>query len=255
MKFVTGSDRNQKERDFATFKKGEIIFKEGDLGTEMFVIQKGKVEIKKRIGIEEKTLSTLEKGDFFGEMAILEGMPRTATAVAIEDTECIVINEATFDNMIKNNVEIAVRMLRKLSKNLRHTTELLNQIAGKTYQISRSEILKEEKASPYILKSVDWSDIKFYIKEEGITLVGRKDPVTEIYPDIDLSNLDPQKSVSRRHAKLFLEEGKLFIQEEIGTHNGTFINGNRLEKGKKYIVDNGDKVQFGLVAMIYEKEV
>jgi len=254
MKFVKGSDRNQIERNSASFKKGEVIFKEGDLGTEMFVIQKGKVEVRKRIGSEEKILSVLEKGDFFGEMAILEGMPRSATAVAIEDTECIVINEATFDNMIKNNVEIAVRMLRKLSKNLRQTTELLNQIAGKTYQIPRSEILKEEVPSPHILRSFDWPDIKFYIKEEGITLVGRKDPVTEIYPDIDLSNLDPQKSVSRRHAKFFVEEDELFIQEEIGTHNGTFINGVKLEKGRKYEVKSGDKVQFGLVSMVYEKE-
>lgn len=256
MKFVKGSDRNQKENNYAIFKKGEIIFKEGDLGTEMFVIQKGKVEIKKKIGVEEKVLSTLEKGDFFGEMAILEGISRSATAIAIEDTECIVINEATFDNMIKQNVEIAVRMLRKLSKNLRKTTELLDQIAGKTYQIPRSEVLKDEiRVSPFILKSVDFPDIKFYIKKDGITLVGRKDPVTEIYPEVDLSNLDPQKSVSRRHAKFFIEENKLFVQEEIGTHNGTFLNSEKLEKGKKYELKPDDKIQFGLVVLIYEKEV
>lgn len=256
MRFMNGSDRNQKERNYAIFKKGEIIFKEGDLGTEMFVIQKGKVEIKKKIGIEEKVLSTLEKGDFFGEMAILEGMPRSATAIAIEDTECIIINEATFDNMIKQNVEIAVRMLRNLSKNLRQTTELLDQIAGKTYQIPSSELLKNEiKRSPFILKSVDWPDINFYIKKDGITFVGRKDPVTEIYPEIDLSNLDPKKSISRRHAKFFIEENKLFVQEEIGTRNGTFLNGKKLEKGKKYEIKPNDKIQFGLVVLVYEKEV
>ncbi|MEJ5165961.1 MAG: cyclic nucleotide-binding domain-containing protein [Thermoanaerobaculia bacterium] len=253
MKFVKGSERE--EKNFLSFKKGEVIFREGDLGTEMFVIQKGKVEVRKKIGAEEQVLSVLEKGDFFGEMAILEGMPRSATAIALEDTDCIVINEATFDNMIKENVEIAIRMLRKLSKNLRRTTELLDQIAGKTFTIPRSEVVKEEnKQSPFVLKSLDWPDIKFYVKEEGLTLVGRKDPVTEIYPDIDLSNLDPQKSVSRRHAKLFIENDKLFIQEEIGTHNGTFINGKKLEKGIKYEVNPEDRVQFGLVVLIFEKE-
>lgn len=253
MKFVKGSERE--EKNFLSFKKGDVIFREGDLGTEMYVIQKGKVEVRKKIGAEEQILSVLEKGDFFGEMAILEGMPRSATAIALEDTDCIVINEATFDNMIKENVEIAIRMLRKLSKNLRRTTELLDQIAGKTFTIPRSEVIKEEtKQSPYVLKSLDWPDIKFYIKEEGLTLVGRKDPVTEIYPDIDLSNLDPQKSVSRRHAKLFLEGNKLFIQEEIGTHNGTFINGTKLQKGIKYELKENDKIQFGLVVLIFEKE-
>ncbi len=251
MKFVTGKDRV--EENIVSFKKGEVIFNEGDLGTEMFVIQKGKVEIRKKIGPEEKVLSTLEKGDFFGEMAILEGLPRSAKAVAIEDTECIMINEATFDNLIKSNVEIAIRMLRKISKNLRETTELLNQIAGKTYQIPRSVPLEKEKIeSPNLLRSVDFPNIVFYLKENEVNLIGRKDPVTEIYPNIDLSNLDPNKSVSRRHAKIFFKEGKFYVQEEIGTHNGTFLNGEKLDKGKGYEINIGDRIQFGLVVLVYE---
>lgn len=254
MKFVKGSDRGKENQDFISFKKGEIIFREGDLGTEMYVIEKGKVEIRKKIGLEEHTLSILEKGDFFGEMSILEGLPRSATAIALEDTDCIVINEATFDNMIKANVEIAVRMLRKLSKNLRQTTELLTQFAGKTYQIPRAEFEKKEQKSPFFLRSLDWPDIKFYVKEEGVTIIGRKDPVTEIYPDVDLSNIDPQRSVSRRHAKIFFEDNKFFLQEEIGTHNGTFINGKKIEKGIKYEIKINDKIQFALVKMVFEKE-
>jgi hypothetical protein len=58
---------------------------------------------------------TMEKGDFFGEMSILEGMPRTIAAEAVEDSELIEINSMTFDKMIKGNIEIAIRMLRKLS--------------------------------------------------------------------------------------------------------------------------------------------
>ena len=56
--------------------EGEYVFREGDLGTEMFIVHEGQVEITKRIGGEEKQLALLEKGDFFGEMSLLEELPR-----------------------------------------------------------------------------------------------------------------------------------------------------------------------------------
>jgi len=109
---------------------GTTIFSEGDVGTEMFVIQSGSVEIAKRVKDEMKTLSVLEKGDFFGEMSILEDVPRTADAIARTDVELVKINQATFDEMLRHNGEIAVRMLRKLSRRLRETTLLLEQSTG-----------------------------------------------------------------------------------------------------------------------------
>ncbi len=73
------------DRFLLELKAGEVIFEEGDAGDEMFVIQSGTVEIvKKRKGVE-KPLATLEKGDFFGEMSILENLPRTAKARAVTD--------------------------------------------------------------------------------------------------------------------------------------------------------------------------
>ncbi|MBK9967834.1 MAG: cyclic nucleotide-binding domain-containing protein [Holophagales bacterium] len=95
---------------------GATIFSEGDVGTEMFVIQSGSVEIAKRVKDDLKTLAVLEKGDFFGEMSILEDVPRTADAIARTDVELVRINQSTFDEMLRHNGEIAVRMLRKLSR-------------------------------------------------------------------------------------------------------------------------------------------
>src|SRR6185369_14629109 len=71
---------------------------------------------------------TMEKGDFFGEMSILEGLPRTISAEAVEDAELIEINSMTFDKMIKGNIEIAIRMLRKLSIRLRETERRLEAL-------------------------------------------------------------------------------------------------------------------------------
>src|SRR5437870_1305454 len=73
-----GSPRPSLADRMVHFKAGETVFREGDLGTEMYIIQAGTVEILKNIGNERESLGVMEKGDFFGEMAILEDMVRTA---------------------------------------------------------------------------------------------------------------------------------------------------------------------------------
>src|SRR3972149_3952503 len=111
-----------------TFKKGDLIFAEGDLGSEMFIIQSGKVRIFKNIDGYDQTLTVLEKGDFFGEMSILEGMPRAASAETEEDCELIKINSANFVAMIKSNIEIAIRIMRKLSLRLREANVQIERL-------------------------------------------------------------------------------------------------------------------------------
>src|SRR6266850_4267950 len=102
-------------------RTGDLVFKEGDPGTEMYIVQSGKVEIFNDTPRGEVSLSVMEKGDFFGEMALLDGNPHGASARAVEEVELLEINSTLFDRMIKGNVEIAVRMLRKLSIRLRET--------------------------------------------------------------------------------------------------------------------------------------
>src|SRR6185503_7581643 len=130
MKVVLKSGSNDFEEYLARIPAGGVIFDEGEVGTEMFVIQSGTVEIFKRVKQAEKQIATLEKGDFFGEMSILEEVPRTAIARAKTDVELVRINQSTFDEMLRHNSEIAVRMLRKLSRRLRETTKLLEQSTG-----------------------------------------------------------------------------------------------------------------------------
>src|SRR2546425_12309633 len=73
------------------FKKGTVLFSEGDEGEEMYIIQSGKVAIKKRVPHGDTTLAVLEKGDFFGEMAILGRMPRSAGAGTLQDGDLTAI--------------------------------------------------------------------------------------------------------------------------------------------------------------------
>jgi len=100
------------------FKVGTVLFREGDVGKEMFVIQAGKVNISKTVRDVEKVLATLGQGEFFGEMAIISNKPRTATATIAETAKLLVIDPKTFEAMIRGNSEIAVRMIKKLSERL-----------------------------------------------------------------------------------------------------------------------------------------
>ena len=77
-KTTGGSGKDPVKDASLSYAAGDRIFSQGDLGTEMFIIQEGVVEIIKHIGSESHVLSRLEKGDFFGEMALLEALPRTA---------------------------------------------------------------------------------------------------------------------------------------------------------------------------------
>src|SRR2546428_13364275 len=89
-------------------KKGETIYVDGDLGSEMYVVQSGAVRIFRTIAGVKQELAIMEKGDFFGEIAVLEGLPRTASAEALDDSELIEINSPKVDTMIRADTEIPI---------------------------------------------------------------------------------------------------------------------------------------------------
>lgn len=98
--------------------KGTVLFREGDPGKEMYVLQSGKVAISKKVRDTEKILAVLGPGEFFGEMAIISNKPRNATATVADSARLLVIDPKTFESMIRGNSEIAVRMIKKLADRL-----------------------------------------------------------------------------------------------------------------------------------------
>jgi CRP-like cAMP-binding protein len=100
------------------FEAGTVLFEEGDEGSEMYVIQSGEVEISRVIGGETKVLAKIPAGEFFGEMAILNDRPRSATARVIEPSRLLVINGDTFEAMLKGRTEIAVRLIKTMAGRL-----------------------------------------------------------------------------------------------------------------------------------------
>lgn len=110
------------------FKRGEVLFREGEPGKEMYVVQSGKVNITKTVRGNEKILATLGAGEFFGEMSILNNKPRSAGAVVHDDAKLLVLDPRTFEAMIRGNVEIAVRLIKKLSDRLQEADEQIENL-------------------------------------------------------------------------------------------------------------------------------
>lgn len=101
------------------------LFREDDPGEVMYVIQIGSVRISKRVHGEERLLAVLGPGEFFGEMALLNGKPRTATATVMETARCLVIDSRTLEEMVSRNAEIALRLIKKLAMRLDSADSLI----------------------------------------------------------------------------------------------------------------------------------
>jgi len=240
------------------FRKGEYVFKEGELGTEMFIVHRGKVEVLKNIEGGVTQLAVFEQGDFFGELSLLDDEPRSASVRALADTTLVRVNGATFIQMLRETPEIAVRMMRKLSFRLRRTDRLLQRALGRPVSPSSEELARQQAAeSGPTAKAYRLFDrtsgIMFPLLAGPETTVGRADPVTGINPGIDLTSVDVDRSSSRRHAKIYRRGDKFYIAEEIGTMNGTFINGKRIGTGAPAEVKSGDMVRFGVLELEFQE--
>ncbi len=121
------------ERFGREFPAGTVVFREGDVGNEMYVIQAGKVNITKKSRDVETVLVTLGVGAFFGEMAIINQKPRSASAVVLEDARLLVIGPKTFEAMIRGNSEIAVRMIKILAQRLQEADEQIENLLIKDH--------------------------------------------------------------------------------------------------------------------------
>jgi CRP-like cAMP-binding protein len=105
-------------KDFS-YKSGDTIVEEGTMGVGFYLVLDGKVEVRKG----SKALATLSKGQFFGEMSLIDEQPRSADVVAVQPTRCFTISTWVFAALIKQHPELALPMLKELAKRLRTAQE------------------------------------------------------------------------------------------------------------------------------------
>jgi CRP-like cAMP-binding protein len=191
------------ERHKSFFPKDAVIFREGDIGDYMYILVSGEVRIVKSIRGAEVVLAIMEKGDFFGEMALLENVPRSASAIVNKDAEVIVIDKDNFQPMFSKNPEIAIKMLIKFSSRLRDTNNKIDAL------------LLRDDASRVVDALLKLSDDYGVVDPHGVRI---NYPVT--YEHLaDITGLKPAeiKSIVER----LVNAGMVSI------HNMDFIIGNR----------------------------
>jgi CRP/FNR family cyclic AMP-dependent transcriptional regulator len=280
---------------FVEVAAGAAVFKEGDSGGDMFIIESGQIDIVRKARGDEP-IATLGPGDFFGEMAILEDQPRFAGAIAKTNVRLLRIERSAFADVLKENVEIGVRIMRKLSARHRRAEqraqEALTELAqlksavpaappardaGKPKAAAKTDAprpVPEAVAAPAVvaaapapappspappaaapaaaaqnlaLRIVASGQVLLLEPERSEFLVGRPDPVTGIQPEINLGPFDTMRTLSRRHAKILKEGGLYFVREEVGTTNGTFVNGERIKTGAAVPLKPGNRLRFGSI--------
>ena len=111
-----------------SYNDGDVIVREGEESREMFVIQRGSVAVLKQIAGAEVEISRLHRGDFFGEMSLLESLPRSATIRAVGETRLLVIRPGSLQLKIRRNPTFAFEMLQKMSHRLRVLNDRLAEL-------------------------------------------------------------------------------------------------------------------------------
>jgi CRP-like cAMP-binding protein len=106
--------------------RGATVFRQGDPGGSMYVIRAGKVRVMKESQGRRRVVTTLGPGDFFGEMAVVTGRPRTATVEVLEDVELLRVPAEKLQEMVSGTGEVAIRLIRRLAERLESANRFID---------------------------------------------------------------------------------------------------------------------------------
>jgi CRP/FNR family transcriptional regulator, cyclic AMP receptor protein len=134
-----------------SFKSGVYIFSHGDPGDALYVVRSGAVEISfKNDTGENIVLETARAGDFFGEISLLDGGPRTASALAIDDVDAVMVDRDDLDGFLKSRPAAALDLLAAAGRRLRESAKLLRHTASRNI----NEETEDNRTS--VMKVADW---------------------------------------------------------------------------------------------------
>jgi len=125
----------------AFIKAGTVLFREKEVGNDFFIVVSGSVKIYTATGSgEEKILSVFHNGDSFGELALIDGKPRSATAQTVEDSDLLVLSKQNFLGILSAKFDITLSIMQELCQRLRDTNQHVHDL---TFLDSRTRVLKQ----------------------------------------------------------------------------------------------------------------
>lgn len=152
----------------SNYAAGTILFRENEVGTVLYLIVYGTVKIfSSNSHGEDKILSIMSKGDCFGELSLLDGKPRSATAQVIEDTRVLTLSSKRFHSLLQYNFEMALHIIKDLSTRLRETNQ---QVHDLTYLDARKRVIKNlvKLANDYGIRNGNYIRFKINLNYDDI---------------------------------------------------------------------------------------
>jgi hypothetical protein len=227
--------------DTTKFKKGATIIHEGTTGSHAYLILSGSVEVFKKVGEEKLVLSRLVKGSIFGEMSLVDDKPRSATIVALEDTEVRVITRDRFETMLEQNPRAVIPLLKQVFQRVRYLNQMVTAFCGQastgTVELAtkplRLRAVTEEAEGAMQGKQIDITKIPFQIGRSSKASVFGSN-------DLDIQDTEPYR-VSRCHCLITIVDNEYYVIDTVssrGTMVGDIKIGGR-EEEKRVLLESG----------------
>lgn len=139
----TTSSEHFSHETLRTYVDGDLIFAEGDAGRDLFIIQRGIVEIRKKTAQGEIALARFGRGHFFGELALVHSLPRSASAFAVGETRLLVLQPGGFLLKIRRDPTFAFEMIQQLSHRVKVSNDRIVSLLEKGGSPDFLQALKE----------------------------------------------------------------------------------------------------------------
>ncbi len=149
------------------YAPGEMVFRKEDLGNNFFIVKSGRIKIFTSVGpAKRKTLAFLKKGDFFGEMSLLGGKVRSASAMAADESELLVISKKNFMRLILENSDFTMKLLHTLADRLTKCNReiesmLFHNILGRLAE-AIIELSRDKRSMP-VKMAIDQNELAQYL--------------------------------------------------------------------------------------------
>ncbi|MBN1102828.1 MAG: cyclic nucleotide-binding domain-containing protein [Deltaproteobacteria bacterium] len=191
------------------FKAGTTICEEGAVEDTMYYIKEGKVEIVRAVGNAKHIVAILGPGNFFGEMALVEKGPRSATAIAAKDTTAIVFNRTQFANVVKIRPEIPFKIIEGLILRLAETNDKIKRLIQRNQNAlvfdSISKFIQIKEKTVTIQEASEWVASQLGMKTRETEAVIRK-LVLMGFLGIENNQVTIKETESREKVRQLLEE-------------------------------------------------